>query len=175
MCSLSFLLFHQLLCFFNPSLSDSWHHSPLLFFPFVILAINWHLDCSYISVEQMGSLGNHTLSITCSMRPRAVLPEVSFFGFSCLDCFHTFTVQSFPNLRLKLCEHIHYTHTHTHTHTHIRTGTRTRTCIHTHMDFLGSSAGEESASNAGDPCSIPGLGRSPGEGIGYPSVLSLPW
>ena len=115
MCSLSFLLFHQLLCFFNPSLSDSWHHSPLLFFPFVILAINWHLDCSYISVEQMGSLGNHTLSITCSMRPRAVLPEVSFFGFSCLDCFHTFTVQSFPNLRLKLCEHIHYTHTHTHT------------------------------------------------------------
>ena len=115
MCSLSFLLFHQLLCFFNPSLSDSWHHSPLLFFPFVILAINWHLDCSYISVEQMGSLGNHTLSITCSMRPRAVLPEVSFFGFSCLDCFHTFTVQSFPNWRLKLCEHIHYTHTHTHT------------------------------------------------------------
>ena len=34
--------------------------------------------------------------------------------------------------------------------------------------FLGTSAGKESACNAGDPSSIPGLGRSPGEGIGYP-------
>ena len=33
--------------------------------------------------------------------------------------------------------------------------------------FPGSSAGKESACNAGDPCLIPGLGRSPGEGIGY--------
>ena len=33
--------------------------------------------------------------------------------------------------------------------------------------FPGSSAGKESACNAGDPGSIPGLGRSPGEGIGY--------
>ena len=31
-----------------------------------------------------------------------------------------------------------------------------------------SSAGKESACNAGDPGSIPGLGRSPGQGIGYP-------
>ena len=130
MCSLSFLLFHQLLCFFNPSLNDSWHHSPLLFFPFVILARNWHLDCSYISVEQMGSLGNHTLSITCSMRPREVLPEVSFFGFSKENCFHTFTVQSFPNLRLKLCEHINYTHTHTHTHTHTQAHAHAHAYIH---------------------------------------------
>ena len=34
--------------------------------------------------------------------------------------------------------------------------------------FPGSSAGKESTCNAGDPGSIPGLGRSPGEGIGYP-------
>ena len=34
--------------------------------------------------------------------------------------------------------------------------------------FPGSSAGKESASNARDPSCIPGLGRSPGEGIGYP-------
>ena len=33
--------------------------------------------------------------------------------------------------------------------------------------FPGSSAGEESACNAGDPGSIPGLGRSTGQGIGY--------
>ena len=32
----------------------------------------------------------------------------------------------------------------------------------------GSSAGKESACNAGDPGSIPGSGRSAGEGIGYP-------
>ena len=30
----------------------------------------------------------------------------------------------------------------------------------------GGSGGKESAYNAGDPCSIPGLGRSPGEGNG---------
>ena len=35
-------------------------------------------------------------------------------------------------------------------------------------DFPDSSVGKESACNAGDLGSIPGLGRSPGEGIGYP-------
>ena len=34
--------------------------------------------------------------------------------------------------------------------------------------FPDSSAGKESACNAGEPCSIPGLGRSVGEVIGYP-------
>ena len=33
--------------------------------------------------------------------------------------------------------------------------------------FPGSSAGKESTCNAGDPGSIPGSGRFPGEGIGY--------
>ena len=36
------------------------------------------------------------------------------------------------------------------------------------MAFPGSSAGKESTCNAGDPSSIPGLGRSPGGGHGYP-------
>jgi len=36
------------------------------------------------------------------------------------------------------------------------------------LGFPGGSAGEESACNAGDLSSIPGLGRSPGEGKGYP-------
>ena len=35
-----------------------------------------------------------------------------------------------------------------------------------------SSVGKESACNAGDAGSIPGLGRSPGEGIGYPLQYS---
>ena len=34
--------------------------------------------------------------------------------------------------------------------------------------FPDSSVGKESGCNAGDPSSIPGSGRSPGEGIGYP-------
>ena len=34
--------------------------------------------------------------------------------------------------------------------------------------FPDSSVGKESACNAGDPSSIPGSGRSAGEGIGYP-------
>ena len=34
-------------------------------------------------------------------------------------------------------------------------------------EFPHSSVGKESACNAGDPTSIPGLGRSTGEGIGY--------
>ena len=37
-----------------------------------------------------------------------------------------------------------------------------------YLGFFHSSVGKESACNAGDPGSIPGLGRSPEEGIGYP-------
>ena len=40
------------------------------------------------------------------------------------------------------------------------------------MGFPGSSAGKESACNAGDPSLILGLGRSFGEGIGYPLQYS---
>ena len=36
------------------------------------------------------------------------------------------------------------------------------------LGFPWGSAGKESACNAGDLGSIPGLGRSPGEGKGYP-------
>ena len=38
--------------------------------------------------------------------------------------------------------------------------------------FLGGSVGKESARTIGDPGSIPGSGRSPGEGIGYPLQYS---
>ena len=47
--------------------------------------------------------------------------------------------------------------------------------------FPGGSVSKEPACNAGDPgdiCSIPGLGRSPGEGQGNPlqySCLEIPW
>ena len=40
------------------------------------------------------------------------------------------------------------------------------------LGFPGSSAGKEPACNAGNPGSIPGSGRSPREGIGYPLQYS---
>ena len=49
-----------------------------------------------------------------------------------------------------------------------------------YQGFPGSSDGKESASNAGDQGSIPGIGRSHGEGNGNPthsSILAwrIPW
>ena len=44
--------------------------------------------------------------------------------------------------------------------------------------FPGGSNSEESASNAGAPCLIPGSERSPGEGKGNPlqlPALRIPW
>ena len=40
------------------------------------------------------------------------------------------------------------------------------------LGLPGGSDGKESACNAGDPCLIPGLGRSPGGGNGYPLQYS---
>jgi len=46
----------------------------------------------------------------------------------------------------------------------------------TKWGFPGSSAGKESTCNTGDPSSVPGLGRSSGERIGYPlQYCGLPW
>ena len=49
-------------------------------------------------------------------------------------------------------------------------------CLIETLGFPGGSDGKESARNSGDLSSIPGLGRSPGEGNGYPlqysSILS---
>ena len=44
--------------------------------------------------------------------------------------------------------------------------------LHRDGRFPGSSAGKESTCNAGDPSSIPALGRSPGEDTGYPLQYS---
>ena len=46
------------------------------------------------------------------------------------------------------------------------------TALIQYQGFPDSSVGQESACNAGDPSSIPGLGKSPGEGIGYPLQYS---
>ena len=41
-----------------------------------------------------------------------------------------------------------------------------------YMVFPGGSGSKESACNMGDCCLIPGSGRSPGEGNGYPLQYS---
>ena len=48
----------------------------------------------------------------------------------------------------------------------------TRPSVLLHTSFPGGSDGEVSAYNAGDPGSIPGLGRSPAEGNGNPLQYS---
>ena len=45
---------------------------------------------------------------------------------------------------------------------------KTLKCMYSFKGFPGSSAGKESACNIGEPSSIPGVTRSPGEGAGYP-------
>ena len=53
---------------------------------------------------------------------------------------------------------------------------------YTIIGFPDSSVGQESTCNAGNPDSIPGSGRSPGEGKGYPlpysgleNYMDSPW
>ena len=43
---------------------------------------------------------------------------------------------------------------------------------YSYLDFPDSSVSKESACSAGDPSSVPRLGRSAGEGIGYPFQYS---
>ena len=76
------------------------------------------------------------------------------------------TIHAESNMTEQLSTHMR-AHTHAHAHTHTRTHTHTHTHIYP-MGFPGSSVHKEPACNAGDPGSIPGLRRSPREGIGYP-------
>ena len=59
---------------------------------------------------------------------------------------------------------------HRHSQWHLRTASKLM--IHRRLGFPGSSAGKESACNAGDLGAILGLERSPGEGNGYPLQYS---
>ena len=45
-------------------------------------------------------------------------------------------------------------------------------CLTKNQDFPGGSDSKASAYSTGDPCSIPGSGRSPGEGNGNPLQYS---
>ena len=66
--------------------------------------------------------------------------------------------------------HEHYEKQHSITHTYAHT--QMQNCIPLLQEFPCGSAGQESACNVGDLGLIPGLGRSPGEGKGYPLQYS---
>ena len=48
-------------------------------------------------------------------------------------------------------------------------------CLNLSVGFPGGSDGKASARNAGDPGSIPGLGRSPGESLSVQSGREMPY
>ena len=64
---------------------------------------------------------------------------------------------------------------HTLSHLYLRTALPDKGCLSLLFmrAFPNRTVGKESACNAGDPGSIPGLGRSTGEGIGYPTPVFL--
>ena len=54
----------------------------------------------------------------------------------------------------------------------LRMRNKTQSLLRPSSDVPGGSDGKASAYNVGDPGSIPGLGRSPGEGNGNPLQYS---
>ena len=56
----------------------------------------------------------------------------------------------------------------------LKSWTRLSEWTDSQLDFPGGSDGRESPHNEGDLSSIPGSGRSPGEGNGYPLQYSSP-
>ena len=56
--------------------------------------------------------------------------------------------------------------------THSRSASIVTKLVELFSGFPDDSVGKESAFNTGDPSLIPGLGRSPGEGKGYPLQYS---
>ena len=54
----------------------------------------------------------------------------------------------------------------------MRKSTESQILMHLYRGFPGGSDGKESTCKAGDLSSIPGLGRSPGEGHGNPLLYS---
>ena len=77
---------------------------------------------------------------------------------------HSYYIQPWSGWPFYICLFIYvciYLHTHTHT-----------LSLPLSLSLSLSSAGKESACNVGDPSSIPGSGRAPEEGMGYPLQYS---
>ena len=81
-------------------------------------------------------------------------------------------VRLLHDLLLSFCPRERHAHVHMHTHWDKCTGCVCVWCVCVCVCFPCGSAGKESACHAGDLGLIPGLGRSPGEGKGYPLQYS---
>ena len=100
---------------------------------------------------------NSNLSV-CEIEP-GILLHISIF-FSQINIQHCMLM----NVRAKKIQEVHWEE-----YTHNKN--QQRLCLST-LGFPDCSVGKESACKAGDPGSIPGLGRSAGEGVGYPLQYS---
>ena len=108
---------------------------------------------------------NHTIPLEPCIQIRSQLRvSVSFSPIS-------LSVSVYPSASLSLCIFLFLSLSHIHT----TTRKLTKILIEVVSDrwgFPGGSDGKESTCNAGDPGSIPGLGRSPRGGNGYPLQYS---
>ena len=112
---------------------------------------------------------NFKIVPTSCYRHRGHMHSLTVYKF-----YSSLSLWIYTDIFIFLLAHSLHTHTHTHTHTHM-----TARLMGQLMDisfwlltllslgFPGGLDGKESAWNAGDPGSIPGLGKSPGEGNGY--------
>ena len=94
-------------------------------------------------------------------------------GHSCRDSSYTHapkhllnSYHKFSDATVTICQQIIWAQTYFVMHSFIND------ILRTYWASLDSSVGKESACNVGDPGLIPGQGRSPGEGIGYPLQYS---
>ena len=103
--------------------------------------------------------------LPCSLPPSFLhLSSLSFLPFS----FSSWSVKAFLSFQITDAKYRFMFHASS---TLLRYDINAVTDM-TEQGFLGGSDGKESARNAGDLGSIPGLGRSPGEGHGNPLQCS---
>ena len=93
-------------------------------------------------------------------------PEIEPMSPVCISCVGRWTVHHLSSHATTKRAKI------THAATKTRCSQMNKYFLKRNMGFPHSSVGKESACNAGDPGSIPGLERSPGEGIVYPLQYS---
>ena len=110
----------------------------------------WHLLCLYFHFNSKGDLYS-LFFLFIYLLQLVLLPDLLFLFF--------IAVELLCNVVLVSATEKWVNHTYTYT---------PLFCI----SFPFSSAGKESVCHAGDPGSIPGWGRSPGEGTGYPLQYS---
>ena len=105
------------------------------------------------------------LLISRQQPPSAVIFEHKKIHITYIYIYVHMCIYIYIYIHICICIHIYIE---THTHTYLGWG----------KGFPGGPASKESACNVGDLGSVPGLGRSPGEGMGiHSSILAwrIPW